>query len=162
MEIVGKLYRKGQVQTRGANGFQFKEFIIEVENAQNPQWNNYVPFQVSGNSLGIVDNYAEGTELQVTFDIRGRMWTNPQNEERCIMNLQAWRVQPYNPAMAQQPMGGYQQPGYGQPMGGFQQPMGQSQPMQQQPMGGFQQPAMQPMQQPAQPQAGGAVDDMPF
>lgn len=153
MEIIGKLYRKGQVQTRGANGFQFREFIIEVVNAQNAQWNNYVPFQISGNSLNLIDNYTEGTELQVTFDIRGRMWTNPQNEERCIMNLQAWKVQPYNPAMQQpQQMGGFQQ----QPFAP--QPMGQM--PQSAPMGGYpQQPAYQ---QPAQTPAAPASDEMPF
>lgn len=138
MDIIGKLYRKGQVQSRGANGFQFREFIIEVANPQNPQWNNYVPFQVSGNSLNIVDNFNEGDEIQVTYDIRGRMWTNPQGEERCIMNLQAWRVQRYDASMAQANMGGYpQQQGFQQPMGGYQQPMQGYQ----QPMGGFQQPA---------------------
>ncbi len=148
MDIIGKLYRKGQVQTRGANGFQFREFIIEVSNPQNPQWNNYVPFQVSGNSLNTIDNFNEGDELQVTFDIRGRMWTNPQGEERCIMNLQAWRIGPYNPQMQQGGMAGgyqtqqpfqqpyqqqpFQQQPYQQPMGNFSQPMGQ-QPMQQAP-----------------------------
>lgn len=154
MEIIGKLYRKGQVQTRGANGFQFKEFIIEVENAQNPQWNNYVPFQVSGNGLSLVDNFAEGTELVVTFDIRGRMWTNPQNEERCIMNLQAWRVQQYNPSM----MG--QQP----PMGGYpQQPVYQQQPAYQQPAAQMpQQAPMANFQQPQAPASAPGPDDMPF
>lgn len=157
MDIIGKLYRKGEIQSRGNNGFQFREFIILVENAQNPQWNNYVPFQVSGNSLNIIDNYNLGDELQVTFDIRGRMWTNPQNEERCIMNLQAWRVQPYNAAMAQgapmgAPMGAYQQPAYQQ------QPAGQM--PQAAPMGNFQQPPFQTPQAP-QPSAPDA-SDMPF
>lgn len=159
MDIIGKLYRKGQIQTRGANGFQFREFIIEVANPQNPQWNNYVPFQTNGNSLNIIDNFNEGDELQVTFDLRGRMWTNPQGEERCIFNLQAWRVTPFNPAMQQQMQG------QGQPMGAFAAPQGgyQQMPYQQQPMGGFQQ---QPApQQPAAPQMGGDPNDasgLPF
>ncbi|MDO4461339.1 MAG: DUF3127 domain-containing protein [Bacteroidia bacterium] len=160
MDIIGKLYRKGQVQTRGANGFQFREFIIEVANPQNPAWNNYVPFQISGNSLNAIDNFNEGDELQVTFDIRGRMWTNPQGEERCIMNLNAWRINAYNPAMAGQMQG--QMPGQ---MGGYQTPMNGG--YQQPPMGNFQQPAMQPAAAPqgmggSMPDAGGDASGLPF
>lgn len=164
MDIIGKLYRKGQVQSRGANGFQFREFIIEVTNPQNPQWNNYVPFQASGNSLNLVDNFNEGDELVVTFDIRGRMWTNPQGEERCIMNLNAWRINRYDPAMAMQ-QGGMNVP----QQGAYQQPMGNFAPQQayQQPFAPQQAPASQPMQ-PSQASVGfmpgpnQGADGLPF
>ncbi|MCF0191190.1 MAG: DUF3127 domain-containing protein [Marinilabiliaceae bacterium] len=144
-ELIGKLYKKGEIQTRGNNGFQFREFIVEEPNPQNPQWSNFVPFQASGNSLNAIDSFNVGDEIVVTYDLRGRLWTNPQGEERALLNLSAWRVTPYTGQQMQQgyPQQGYPQQGYPQQQGfqqsGFQQP-------------GFQQPGFQQPQQPAYPQ----------
>lgn len=152
MEIIGKLLEKRDAR-KVSETFTIREFVIEVENQRNPNYNDFLLCQLSNDRVTYIDQYEVGSLVRVTFDLRGRKWTAPDGTVRYIMSLNAYRIDP--PGMpsdmqpggyAQQPMqGGYQQPmqgGYQQPMqGGFQQPMG----------GGYQQPA--PAFQPQQPTA---------
>lgn len=150
MELIGKLIEKRDAVVR-TERFTVREFIIEVENPRNPQWNDFILFQLTNNQCSLIDNFNVGDVINVTFDIRGRKWQGPDGRISYFTTLSAWRITP--PYSAPQPgMNG----GYAQPM----QPMGM--PQQAQPM-------QQPMQQPAampqnDPLAGGAAasDDLPF
>ena len=83
-EVEGKLYRKFETEKK-KDTFQTREFVLLVEQGQYPQ---HIKFQLVQDRCEIIDNIAEGTNLKVYFDLRGREW-----QEKFFTNLQAWRVE---------------------------------------------------------------------
>ena len=149
MQVIGKLEEVHDVVKR-TETFSVREFVLEISSPSS-QYSEHVLFQLTNNRTNLVDSFQVGQEIVVDFDLQGRKWTNPEGRVVFFNRLNAWRISPYAPQMAQgAPMGGYQQPApaYGQ------------QPS----YGGFQQPAPQPMPSaPAAPQAGADNgDDLPF
>lgn len=64
--------------------FQAREFVIEVADGKFPQM---VKFQLTQDKCNLVDDYSEGEEIVVDFDLRGREWN-----DRYFTNLNAWRI----------------------------------------------------------------------
>lgn len=48
----------------------------------------------------MLDNYAVGQEVTVSFNLKGRKWVNPQGATKYFNSLQAWRMQPASDAAA--------------------------------------------------------------
>ena len=80
---------------------------------------------MTNNQCSLIDNFNVGDQITVTFDLRGRKWTNPQGQEVYFNTLSAWRIdhaqaaanaQPFNQA-APQPQAAPQaaQPQFTQP-----------------------------------------------
>ncbi len=82
-EAEGKLVKKFDMEQKSGT-FQTREFVILVE-SQYPQ---YVKFQLVQDRCEIIDPFAEGSEIKVYFDLRGREW-----QGKYFTNLQAWRVE---------------------------------------------------------------------
>ncbi len=106
MEIIGKLYEKHDTVQR-TQTFSVREFVIEIENPRNPQYNDFVLFQLTNDRCPLIDPFAAGELLQITFDIRGRRWQSPEGRVSYFNTLNAWRVERYTPQAA---VGAYQQP----------------------------------------------------
>lgn len=64
--------------------FSAREFVIEVADGQYPQM---VKFQLVQDKCSLVDDYKEGDQIEVEFDLRGREWNG-----KYFTNLQAWRI----------------------------------------------------------------------
>lgn len=64
--------------------FSAREFVIEVSEGQYPQM---VKFQLVQDKCSLVDEYKEGDQIEVEFDLRGREWN-----DKYFTNLQAWRI----------------------------------------------------------------------
>ncbi len=90
-EIEGKLFVKGAVQEVSAS-FKKQEFVIEVENERNPDWNDFVKFQMTQDRCGMVDAMEIGEQIKVSFNIRGRKWEK-DGQVSYFTNLEAWRVE---------------------------------------------------------------------
>lgn len=100
MELIGKLEEVRAAIQRTAT-FTVREFVLEVENQRNAQWNDHILFQVSNNNVALLDNFAVGQMIKVTFDIQGRRWTGQDGTQRVFNTLSAWRIEA---ADAAQPM----------------------------------------------------------
>lgn len=171
MEIVGKLFEKHDTVKR-TETFSVREFIVEVENQRNPQYNDFVLFQLTNANCDRIEPFNIGDEIQVTFDVRGRRWTSPEGRVAYFNTLNAWRIEAFNGG--QQPFGAYppqpnsypQQSGYPQQAGGYQQPQPAYNAYQQQPQQAA--PQAQPQAQPmggnmnGMGAAGDSSDDLPF
>lgn len=70
--------------------FSKREFVIEY--AENPQYPQYVKFEMTQDKCEILDQYKPGDEVDVQFNVRGRAWTNPQGQTQYFNTLQAWRL----------------------------------------------------------------------
>jgi hypothetical protein len=43
-----------------------------------------------------MDSYNVGDEINVVFNVTGRLWTGPDNVEKCFNSLKAWKIGPLN------------------------------------------------------------------
>jgi hypothetical protein len=89
-EIVGKLRLKEEVQNVSAT-FKKREFVIEVENERNSDWNDFVKFQLTQDRCSVIDAFADGQALKVTFNVRGRKWEK-DGRVSYFNSLEAWKV----------------------------------------------------------------------
>ncbi len=103
MELTGKLEEVRPAIQRTAT-FTVREFVLEVENQRNPQWNDHILFQVSNNNVALLDNFSVGQTIKVTFDIQGRRWTGNDGTVRVFNTLSAWRIEATEAGNSQQPV----------------------------------------------------------
>lgn len=83
-EVEGKLHKKFDTEQKSGT-FQTREFVILMEQGQYPQ---HIKFQLVQDRTEIIDNFQEGADIKVYFDLRGREW-----QGKYFTNLQAWRVE---------------------------------------------------------------------
>ena len=83
-EIVGKMYKKFATESKSPT-FQTREFVIEVMEGNFAQM---VKFQFLQERCQILDNFNEGEEVKVHFDLRGREW-----QGKFFTTLNCWRLE---------------------------------------------------------------------
>ena len=88
-EVTGKLYKKFDT-AQVTNTFQKREFVLEVEDGAYSQ---LIKFQLIQDKCETINDFNENDEVKVSFNLRGREWTNKQGEKTYFTNLQAWRVE---------------------------------------------------------------------
>ena len=69
--------------------FKKKEFVIETDG----QYPKPVLFQLTNDKTNLVDNFSIGQEIEVSYNINGREWINPQGEAKYFNSLEAWRIE---------------------------------------------------------------------
>jgi len=82
-KAAGRLHKVFDTEQKSAS-FQAREFVIEVADGKFPQM---VKFQLTQDKCSLIDDYSEGDEISVDFDLRGREWN-----EKYFTNLNAWRI----------------------------------------------------------------------
>jgi hypothetical protein len=106
MVIEGKLHVKFDTQSV-SDTFRKRDFVVEY--TDNPLYPQFVQFQCTQDRCSLVDNFNPGDKIEVTFNLRGREWSNPQGEKKYFNTLEAWRIQKIEsaanaPAAAGQPV----------------------------------------------------------
>ena len=91
-EVSGKLHVKYDTQ-QVTERFAKREFVVEIGDGPYPQ---HVKFQLVQDKTPVLDPFEVGDILLVSFDLRGREYTNPKGEVSYFTNLNAWRVQKAN------------------------------------------------------------------
>lgn len=87
MNITGTLKTVFETKQVSAT-FSTREFVIETPE-QYPQT---ILLQLVQDKCDLIDSYAEGEEIVVEFNVRGRPWTNPQGEVKYFNTLQCWKI----------------------------------------------------------------------
>lgn len=70
--------------------FKKREFVVQI--ADNPEYPQYVLFQLTGNRCDAIEGFAKGDEVRVEFSLRGREWTSPKNEIKYFNSLDVWSI----------------------------------------------------------------------
>jgi hypothetical protein len=85
------LYRIFAVQEIKAS-FRKREFILKY--IENPSYPQYIKFELIQDRCDLIEigGYTEGDEVEVTFSIEGREWTNPKGEVQYFNSLKAFRI----------------------------------------------------------------------
>lgn len=94
MEIKAKLLEKYDTASFGANGFKKREFVVEY--SENPQFPEFIKFELIQDKCDLLDGFNIGQELNIAFNLKGRKWTNPKGEVVYFNSLQAWKLSPAN------------------------------------------------------------------
>jgi len=82
-KATGRLHKVFDTEQKSAS-FQAREFVIEMADGKFPQM---IKFQLTQDKCTLIDDYSEGDDIAVDFDLRGREWN-----ERYFTNLNAWRI----------------------------------------------------------------------
>jgi len=92
-EAQGTVHSIGQTTEFGNNGFTKREFVIQLTGPdENSQYPNYVALELIKDKCELMDKHKIGDEIQVTFNISGRLWSSGDKPEKCFTSLQAWKV----------------------------------------------------------------------
>jgi hypothetical protein len=89
MDIKGKLLEKGDTQ-KVSDKFQKREFVVEY--AENPQYPEFIKFELVQDRCSQLDPFQLGQEIEVHFNLRGRKWVDPKGETKYFNSLNAWRI----------------------------------------------------------------------
>jgi hypothetical protein len=81
--------------------FSKREFVIETQD-QYPQ---LVMFQATQDKCSLLDNVQLSSQVEVSFNLKGREWTSPAGEVKYFNTLEAWRIEKVGQANAM-PAGG--------------------------------------------------------
>ncbi len=103
MEVKGKVLEIFEVQQVSAS-FKKREFVLEY--ADNPQYPEFVKFELIQDKCDLLDSYQVGQEINVSFNLKGRKWVDPKGEAKYFNSLQAWRINPAEAAASPAPAAG--------------------------------------------------------
>lgn len=98
MKVLGAIKLIDETQTIGNNGFQKRELVIVTEE-QYPQ---HLLIEFVQNKCALLDNFLEGQSVEVSINLKGREWVNPQGETKYFNSIQGWKIEAINDAATQQ------------------------------------------------------------
>ncbi len=88
MQIKGKIIEI--YDTVAVNDkFRKREFVVEYAENQYPE---LIKFQLVQDNCDALNTQKIGDNVEVTFDLKGRVWTNPKGEKVYFTTLQAWKI----------------------------------------------------------------------
>lgn len=90
MNVKGKILEISDTQ-QVSNSFKKREFVLEY--AENPQYPEYLKFELIQDKCSVLDSYKVNDEVDVYFNLKGRKWTDPKGEVKYFNSLQAWKIE---------------------------------------------------------------------
>lgn len=87
--LVGTLHAVMDEQSIKAT-LRKREFVVKT--AENVEYPQLVKLELINDRCRLVDGFAIGQELEVTFSIKGREWTNPRGEKQFFVSLEAFKL----------------------------------------------------------------------
>ncbi len=90
MNVTGKILEIFETQNI-SNTFKKREFVLEY--AENPQYPEYLKFEMIQDKCALLDGLNVGDTVNVFFNLKGRKWTDPKGEVKYFNSLQAWKFE---------------------------------------------------------------------
>ena len=93
-EVQGQVHSIGDTTEYGNNGFTKREFVIKLTGeGENAAYPNFIALELIKDKCALMDQYQLGDEINVHFNLSGRLWSGNGKPEKCFTSLQAWRVE---------------------------------------------------------------------
>ena len=73
--------------------FSKREFVVNDSSSMYPQ---DILFQSVQDKCSMLNEYSEGDNVEVSFNLRGREWISPQGEVKYFNTLDAWKIEKAN------------------------------------------------------------------
>lgn len=90
MKITGKLIQVTDVQ-QISNTFKKRSFVIEY--IENPQYPEYISFDLIQDRCSIIESFKIDDEVEISFNLKGRKWINPEGFKKYFNSLHAWKIE---------------------------------------------------------------------
>lgn len=87
MKITGTIKRILEVDQVN-DSFKKQEFDI-VTDDQYPQ---IIRAQLVQEKIALLDSFNEGDSVQISINLKGREWTNPEGQIRVFNTVEAWKI----------------------------------------------------------------------
>ena len=94
MQVKGKLLEIFET-VNVKETFRKREFILEY--AENPSYPEYVKFEMIQDKCDLLNDFSQGDEVDVHFNLKGRKWTDPQGVDKLHNILQYSVIRNVNP-----------------------------------------------------------------
>jgi hypothetical protein len=88
LKLTGKIVAIMDVQVL-KNDFSKREFVIETDD-QYPQM---VKLEFTQAKCSVLDTEKVGNQVTVSFNVRGKKWTNKDGKDVYFVSLNAWRLE---------------------------------------------------------------------
>lgn len=88
MQITGTIKKIGETQTFGQNGFRKREIVITT----NEQYPQTLMVEFTQDRAELLNNYTPGQQVNISINLRGREWVNPQGETKYFNSLNGWNI----------------------------------------------------------------------
>jgi apolipoprotein N-acyltransferase len=87
-EVVGKI-RLINAEQQVSASFKKRELVVTTE-GQYPQ---HIIIDFTQDKCAVLDGYKAGEDVKVSINIGGRIWVNPQGEEKYFNSISGWRIE---------------------------------------------------------------------
>jgi single-stranded DNA-binding protein len=74
-----------------SDAFRKREFVVEY--AENPQYPEFLKFELIQTNCEQLDDLNKGDKVRISFNLKGRKWTDPSGNVKYFNSLQAWRLE---------------------------------------------------------------------
>lgn len=86
-EVIGKIeIIKNTIEVSGS--FKKREFVV-TSSEQYPQ---SILMEMTQDKCDLLNQFKVGDDVNVSYNLRGRSWTNPQGEVKWFNTIQAWKI----------------------------------------------------------------------
>lgn len=89
MELKAKIHEIGAVQQVSET---FKKRDLIVEYAENTTYPEYIKFETIQDKTALLENLKVGDDIEVSFNLRGRPWTDKAGKTSYFNSLVVWRI----------------------------------------------------------------------
>lgn len=107
MDIKGKVHEISQVITV-SDKFKKRELILEY--IENPSYPEYIRFEATQDRVAIFDTIKVGDQVELSFNLRGRPWTDKMGKTTYFNTLVVWKINTVTGADADHSMPEYASP----------------------------------------------------
>lgn len=89
MEVKGKIKLINDEQTFGVSGFRKRETVVTTDE-QYPQ---DILIEFVQDKCDVLNNYKVGDDVNVSINLRGREWINPEGVAKYFNSITGWRIE---------------------------------------------------------------------
>ena len=99
MQVQGKIKIIGEVQTFGTD-FTKRQLVV-ITDDQYPQ---LISIDFLKDKCDLLNYYKVGQSVNVSINLGGREWINPQGEAKYFNSITGWRIEDVTPVEPSQPI----------------------------------------------------------
>jgi len=92
MTVKGKIKVIGDTATFGSSGFRKRELVVTTAE-QYPQ---DLMIEFVQDKCDLLDKCKVGESIEVSINLRGKCWTNPEGVDKYFNSIQGWRLESVN------------------------------------------------------------------
>lgn len=114
MKLIGYIKYIFDTQVMSAT-FRKRELVLVTKD--NPNYPQTVILQFTNDKCDLLNNFRPNQKVEISINIQGKEWVNPQGETKFFNTIQGWQIQ----EVQQQQMQGGQYHGQGSAVDAYQQ-----------------------------------------